>query len=151
MPFGHAVGFLLSQLGYAVTRRFKGDLEGLSLEPRHFGLLRGINAAQNISQQALGETLQIPASSVVALLDQLEEKGLVRRVLDPSDRRVRLVELTDAGRVTLARAIEIAMGVEAAVCAGLSSDEREALMATLRRVGANMDLVAGVHPAGTDQ
>jgi MarR family transcriptional regulator for hemolysin len=91
------------------------------------------------------------SSSVVALLDQLEDKGLVRRVLDPSDRRVRLVELTDAGRVTLARAIEIAMGVEATVCAGFSPVEREALMATLRRVGANMDLVAGVHPASIDQ
>jgi DNA-binding MarR family transcriptional regulator len=148
MPFGHAAGFLLSQLGYAITRRFKAELEALSLEPRHFGLLRAINSAGSLSQQALGEVLQIPASSVVALLDQLEDKSLVRRVSDPTDRRVRLVELTEEGMATLAAAIEVAMGLETALCAGLSDHERGTLIGSLQRLAVNMGLTMGVHPAG---
>ena len=150
-PFGHAVGFLVSQLGYAVTRRFRSELEGLSLEPRHFALMRGIEAAGNLSQQALGESLQIPASSVVALLDGLEENGLVRRCLDPTDRRVHFVELTEEGRVVLAAAVEIAISIESELCRGLSGEERELLISTLQAVARNIGLVVGVHPSGPDE
>lgn len=146
IPFGHAVGFLVSQLGYAVTRRFRADLESLSLEPRHFGLLRSLGAAKHQSQQALGESLHIPASSIVALLDQLEAKGFVRRQLDPTDRRVRLVELTEAGQAVLARAVEIGVAIEAALCEGFDASERESLIDNLQKVASNIGLTLGVHP-----
>jgi DNA-binding MarR family transcriptional regulator len=146
----HSVGFLLSQLGYAVNRRFRSELEDLSLEPRHFGLMRTIEAARFLSQQVLGDTLHIPASSVVALLDQLEAKDLVRRRLDPKDRRVRLVELTEAGRAVLERALEIAIGIEATICTGYNHDQREALIASLQKVAGNLGLTIGVHPAADD-
>jgi DNA-binding MarR family transcriptional regulator len=146
IPFGHAVGFLVSQLGYAVTRRFRADLEDLALEPRHFGVMRAVQAAKDLSQQALGDSLHIPASSIVALLDQLEAKGLVRRRLDPADRRVRLVELTEAGQATLTRAVEIGIGIEAALCRGFDPDQREALISVLEKVAGNIGLTLGVHP-----
>jgi len=146
IPFGHAVGFLVSQLGYAVTRRFRADLESLSLEPRHFGLMRALDAAKDLSQQALGEILHIPASSIVALLDQLEEKGYVRRRLDPADRRVRVVELTEAGHAILERAVEIGTAIEAALCEGFEPDERESLITNLQDVARNIGLTLGVHP-----
>jgi DNA-binding MarR family transcriptional regulator len=149
-PVFHSVGFLLSQLGYAVNRRFRSELEELSLEPRHFGLMRSIEAAKYLSQQALGESLQIPASSVVALLDQLEAKDLVRRRLDPADRRVRLVELSEAGRAVLGRAMEIAIGIESTICLGYDPDQREALIASLQKVAGNLGLTLGVHPSGVD-
>ena len=149
-PFGHAVGFLLSQLGYAVTRRFRSELEELSLEPRHFGLMRGIAAAGSTSQQSLGDFLHIPASSIVALLDHLEARGLVRRRLDASGRRVRFVELTDDGRRVLARAVEVAVGIEAALCAGFDAAEREAMIGRLQKLAANLGLTLGVHPGGSE-
>jgi DNA-binding MarR family transcriptional regulator len=149
-PFGHAVGFLLAQLGFVATREFRAGLEPLSLEPRHFGLLRAIEASDRLSQQALAETLRIPASSVVALLDDLESRDLARRRLDPADRRVRLVELTDTGRALLAQAFEVAIGIESALCRGFSALERESLISTLEKVATNMNLALGVHPAGRD-
>ena len=149
-PFGHSVGFLLSQLGYAVTRRFRSELEELSLDPRHFGLMRGIAASGSPSQQALGDSLHIPASSVVALLDHLEQRGLVRRRLDPSDRRVRFVELTEEGRHVLARATEVATGIESALCLGFGLDEREAMIGKLQALAGNLGLVLGVHPGSEE-
>jgi DNA-binding MarR family transcriptional regulator len=146
-PFGHAVGFLVSQLGYAVTRRFRADLEDLSLEPRHFGLMRALAAAQDLSQQALGDSLHIPASSIVALLDQLEAKGYVYRRLDPGDRRVRLVQLTETGQAVLARAVEIGVAIEAALCQDFDTEQREALIRNLQKVAANIGLTLGVHPS----
>ncbi|MGO9658589.1 MAG: MarR family winged helix-turn-helix transcriptional regulator [Acidimicrobiales bacterium] len=145
-PFGHSVGFLLSQTGAATARRFKAALEEVALEPRHFALMRAIEAAENRSQQVLAERLQIPPSSMVGLLDQLEERGIVARHLDRSDRRVRIVELTEAGRELLARAMHLAMATEQQICQGFDVDQREHLISMLEIVAANLELAKGVHP-----
>jgi DNA-binding MarR family transcriptional regulator len=147
-PFGHSVGFLLSQTGAATARLFKAALEEVDLEPRHFALMRAIEAAENRSQQLLAETLQIPPSSMVALLDQLEERGIVARHLDASDRRVRIVDLTEAGRAILAEAMHLAMATELQVCEGFDFDRRELLISLLQTVAANLGLAQGVHPDG---
>jgi DNA-binding MarR family transcriptional regulator len=145
-PFGHSVGFLLSQTGAATARLFKAALEEVALEPRHFALMRAIEAAENRSQQLLAERLQIPPSSMVALLDQLEERGIVARHLDTSDRRVRVVELTEAGREVLAQAMHLAMATERRICHSFDFDQRELLIAMLQTVAANLGVAQGVHP-----
>jgi DNA-binding MarR family transcriptional regulator len=120
---------------------------------RHFGLMRVVAVANDLSQQALGDRLHIPASSIVALLDQLEAKGLVRRRPDPADRRVRLVELTEPGRTVLARAFELGIGIEVTVCQGFDVDQREGLLGNLEKVARNIGLTLGVHPGfdGTEK
>jgi hypothetical protein len=58
-PF-RSVGFTISTIGYAVSRRFHEALEPLALEPREFALMRAVGASEGQSQQAIGERLQIP-------------------------------------------------------------------------------------------
>ena len=146
-PFGRAVGFMLSQLGYLVSRRFHHALADFGIEPRHFALMRTIEAVDGPPQTAVGDRLHIPPSTMVALVDHLEARGLVERRPHPSDRRSRALYLTRAGRDFLDRVTEIASGVEATVCAGLSDGERSGLLGLLERVGANLDALAGIHPA----
>jgi MarR family transcriptional regulator for hemolysin len=51
-----------------------------------------------LSQRALADQLGVEGPSVVAMLDRLEQAGLVLRAACPSDRRVKQIHLTDAGR-----------------------------------------------------
>ena len=146
VPF-HSVGFTVSTIGYAVARRFREILAPLELEPREFALLRAVSASEGESQQAIGERLQIPPSRMVAFIDGLEERGLLERRLNPDDRRTRALHLTDAGRELLGRAFAVAVAHERDLCADLSDDEREQLLALLRRVGARLGLPPGVHAA----
>lgn len=138
--------FLLSQTGAAVARRFKETLEELSLDPRQFIVMRTMVGPERWTQQSLAAQLQIPPSSMVGLIDQLESKRFVARSVDAADRRVRVVVLTDEGRVVLGRAMAIAMGIERAVCEGLSPGERDQLIDALERIADNLGLSAGVHP-----
>jgi DNA-binding MarR family transcriptional regulator len=144
VPF-RTVGFNLSSLGYAVSRRFRETLAPLQLEPREFSLLRAVAAAEGQSQQALGEELQIPASRMVAFVDALEARGLLERRTNPSDRRARALHLTAQGRKLLGRAMSAAIDLERDLCAGIGDAEREQLLDLLWRVGDRLGLRAGSH------
>jgi DNA-binding MarR family transcriptional regulator len=145
-PF-EAVGFLISQLGFQSSRRFAERLEPLELNPRTFALLRHIEAAEGEPQHALAEALHVPPSRMVALLDELEERGLVERRPHPTDRRARSLYLTRSGRRLLERAKKVAAEHEAELCADLTAAERKKLMELLGRVAASQGLIHGVHPA----
>lgn len=121
-------------------------MAGVELEPRHFALLRAIEATEGQAQNALVDRLRIPPSSMVSLVDHLEERGLVERRVHPSDRRSRTLHLTTGGRRLVAEATSRAMALEARLCAGLTSGERLELIDRLQHVGRNLDVVDGVHP-----
>jgi DNA-binding MarR family transcriptional regulator len=144
------VAFLLSQLGYHSSRLWQARLAPLGLEPRHVMLLRHVAVEEGRSQQALGEALQIPPSRMVALVDALEQRGLLRRRPDPHDRRVRTLHLTADGRRVLGRVMEISLEHERELCKGLRLAERERLITLLGRVAAEQGLVEGVHPGAAN-
>src|SRR5262245_2961059 len=100
-PASGSVGFTLSMLGHAISRRFLRALEPLELHPREFAVLRAVKTNDGLSQQALAGRLQIPPSRIVAIVDELESRGLVERRPDPSDRRVRTLSVTQHGETLL--------------------------------------------------
>lgn len=144
-PF-RALGFVLSTLGYASARAFRDVLAPVDLEPREFALLRAVGFDEGRSQQACGGRLHIPPSRMVALVDHLEERGLLERRANPDDRRAKALYLTPAGRAKLDEALERAIAHDRRLGAGLSDDERADLLELLGRVGANLGLEPGVHP-----
>jgi len=144
-----AVGFLLSQLGYEIAGRFRSLMAEVELEPRQFALMRGIDFAEGMAQNSVAEFLRIPASSMVALIDQLEARDLVERRQHPTDRRSRTLHITDHGREVLARATELAMQLELTICGGFDPEKRQQLLEMLVRVTDNLGLVQGLHPGST--
>ncbi|MCW3066332.1 MAG: transcriptional regulator-like protein [Solirubrobacterales bacterium] len=141
-----SVSFLLAMLGADSVQAFAGRLAPLDLHPRQFGLLRQLAAAEGRSQQALAEALHIPKSRMVALIDDLESRGLVERRPNPTDRRARALYLTAKGRKLLGRAIELATEHEQALTADLSATERDQLMTLLRRLPMTRGRPPWVHP-----
>jgi DNA-binding MarR family transcriptional regulator len=139
-------GFLLVQLGTNEHRRFAERLAPLDLHPRHFGMLSHLAAAEGQSQQALSKALGIHRSAVVALVDDLEQRGLAERRRDPVDRRAYTLYLTPAGRELLADLERAAGEREAELLTALNASERSQLISLLQRVAESQGLTAGVHP-----
>jgi DNA-binding MarR family transcriptional regulator len=142
--------FLISQLGYHSSRLWQDRLAPLGLDPRHAMLLRHVADGEGRSQQALGEALRIPPSRMVALVDGLEQRGLLERRPNPSDRRVRTLHLTRDGRRLLGKLMEVSLEHERQLCAGLQPAEREQLITLLDRLVAEQGLAEGVHPGAAD-
>src|SRR3954470_4876851 len=116
-------GFLLAQLGTHRHRRFAERLAPLGLHPRHFGILTHLAANEGQSQQALSSALGIHRSAVVALVDDLEHRGLAERRRDLVDRRAYTLYLTPPGRDVLAQLERIAEEHEAELLAALEASE----------------------------
>jgi DNA-binding MarR family transcriptional regulator len=140
------VGFLLAQLGTHAHRQFAERLARLGLHPRHFGMLSHLAASEGQSQQALSIALGIHRSAVVALVDDLEQRGLAERRRDPFDRRAYTLYLTPAGHDLLADLERVAEEHEAELLTALDAAERSQLISLLQQVAGSQGLAAGVHP-----
>lgn len=133
-PLASAPGFLLSWNGQRIARKFASALEPLGLRPPHFGVLTLIDANPGSAQRELVERSMIDASSMVAIIDELEELGLAERRPHPADRRKRAVYLTAKGRRTLQRARDAAIKTGQEVFAPLDEQELETLRRLLRKL-----------------
>lgn len=149
-PF-RSVAFLLSSLGYAVSRRFHEILRPLELEPGEFALLRAVSASDGAPQNALAERLRISPSWMVAVVDDLERRELLERRPHERDRRVRTLHLTAAGTKLLRKAERSAQQFDGRVIEPLNETELEQLLELLQRVAAGLDLQPGAHAALRDR
>jgi MarR family transcriptional regulator, lower aerobic nicotinate degradation pathway regulator len=133
-PLASAPGFLLSWNGHRIARFFAAALEPLGLRPPHFGVLTLIDANPGSAQRELVERSMIDASTMVAVIDELEERGLAERRPHPEDRRKRAVYLTPQGRRTLQRARTVAVQTAKDVFNPLDGEELETLTKLLRKL-----------------
>jgi DNA-binding MarR family transcriptional regulator len=138
--------FLLTQIGTHAAQEFATRVAELDLSPPQVGLLRAIAIGPGRSQQALAEQLGTPATRLVALVDGLEQRGLVERRRNPDDRRLYAVHLTDVGQRLMGEVARVARDHDDALLAALDPDERAQLHDLLIRVARARKLPVGVHP-----
>jgi DNA-binding MarR family transcriptional regulator len=105
-------------------------LANAALEP--YGLLA--DSERGIPQRQIGALLGLDPSAVVALVDDLERRSLVRRRADPEDRRTRLVRLTSTGRRLLAQATIAARQVQEQTIAALPDADRARFVRMLQAI-----------------
>ena len=138
--------FLLAQLGAHAASQFAERLEVLELTPADAGILRLLRVEAGPSQQELATRLQIHPSRLVAMLDNLEKRGLVERRAHAHDRRLYSIQLTKNGDHILEKIGKVAREHQDALLSILSNEERDALAALLLKVADQQGLIRGVHP-----
>ena len=132
--------FLLVQLGTHLARGFRERLAPLGLEPRHAGMLLRLAANEGLSQQALGELIGLNPTRMVFVVDELEERGLVERRRNTSDRRSYALYLTPKGRDTLREVQDYGSRHQDEIGASLTLAERVQLTSLLRRLAAEQGI-----------
>jgi DNA-binding MarR family transcriptional regulator len=130
---------LSSRLGYllkhAQLRMAELNAEALApygIDGRELAVLLVLAGREPASQQQAAQRLGIDRTTMVAMLDKLEGKGLVARHPDTDDRRRNVVELTDTGQDTLRRAATASDEAERALLAPLSPQAAQQLRISLQ-------------------
>jgi DNA-binding MarR family transcriptional regulator len=128
---------LIPNFGYCYTKTamkfrkmFADELAAAGVQLPQQGLMIVLSKAGPMNQISLGEEMGIDKATMVKIIDQMEDSGFVRRNSDPSDRRVKLVDLTPKGRALLPKLVAIREKVEGRFLAPLSKAET----AELRRL-----------------
>ncbi|WP_190127981.1 MarR family winged helix-turn-helix transcriptional regulator [Streptomyces mashuensis] len=124
-------GQLAEQL-LRLTRRLhraqKHYLDPVGITPAQSRLLRTVAHYETPPRMAdLAQHLEVVPRAVTTLVDALEASGAVRRVPDPSNRRVTRIEITDEGRATLRTLREARRAAVEDILAPLSGDQRDVL------------------------
>ncbi len=132
------------RLAYLLKRAFidleelhREHLDPLGISGRELSVLLLLQAREPESQQETAERLQVDRTTMVALLDGLEAKGLVARQADPADRRRNVVALTSGGSRTLEKAVRASDKAEAQLLGALDESEQAQLRTLLARVTAD--------------
>lgn len=123
--------WLLARASRGMACAMAKGLAALSLDTRGLMVLKTISAVSAPNQLAIAQAADIDKTTLVAVLDDLERKLLVRRSPDANDRRARVVELTDEGRRMLAWAEAAGGDIQRAVLDDLDSADRDAVLRSL--------------------
>jgi DNA-binding MarR family transcriptional regulator len=131
------LGYLFKHAQIRMHELNTAALAPYGIDPRELGILLVIASHEPGSQLQAAQRLGIDRTSMVALLDALEAKGLVSRHPHAADRRRNVVELTDAGRDTAQRAAQASERAEADLLVPLSPQEGDRLRKALQAIVAN--------------
>lgn len=97
-PFAEDLGFLLSRASGVVAKSVSEALVPLGLRVRSYSVLAfASEEPSGVTQRRLAALMGLDPSQIVALVDELEDRGLVSRTPDPTDRRNKLIMATEEG------------------------------------------------------
>jgi DNA-binding MarR family transcriptional regulator len=128
---------LITRLARAMRRQFERAVAPLGLRARHLVALTHLKDHGPSPQQTLIEVLGLDASNLVALLNELEDAGLIVRSRDRADRRRGIIELSAEGERLLMEVDRALEAVDDEILVALSVDERATLNELLARAGAS--------------
>jgi len=123
--------FRASAMSHALANQM---LARIGLDARQAGILTMVTEMEPMTQKDLGDALGIDRTTMVALLDGLEEQGYVHRQRHPDDRRAFLIQPTDAGHRAKAAAVRVLDQQQSLFLGSLATSEREQLAALLKRL-----------------
>jgi DNA-binding MarR family transcriptional regulator len=128
------LGFLLKYAQLSLGARVEPALAPLGLDGREFGVLSVLVDEGPRPQQRLSERMRVDRTTMVALVDGLERKGLVERRRQAEDRRANEIHVLPKGRRTQSRAQRLVEAAEDDLLAPLSDDDRQLLRELLLNV-----------------
>ena len=122
--------FLLSQAAHVLTTELTSGLAELGISPRSHCVLSHAMIGK-LTQSQLAEACALDKTTMVVTMDDLERAGLAERRPSGTDRRARIIAVTEEGRRLVGAAREIVDRIHADVVASLPARQREAFVSAL--------------------
>jgi DNA-binding MarR family transcriptional regulator len=144
---GVGLGVLLRTADTTFNRVLRDDLARFNITFSQFQHLWQLFGQDGVSQAEVSRRIGIETASSTSVIEQLESRGLIRRVRDPDDRRRIIVTLTAAGRRLEGALTESAVAVNSTAREGLSGGEIKVLFSVVERIVGNLREYAARSPS----
>ena len=128
------IGFLLRRAHQRASAIFAARIGAHDLTPTQFAALAKIHDSGAISQNRLGRVTAMDPATMQGVIARLNDRGLIERAADPTDKRRTLLRLTPAGRAAFLASTENGKAISRETLAPLSVEERAAFLRLLKKL-----------------
>ena len=132
----NCINYLLTGAQHAVFQYMKKNLSQFDITPIQYGVLGCIWEFDMHNPKEIAAHLGVENSTISGILERMENKGLIRRMIDSTDRRFIHIELTDLSKSLEVPVRTVVTEVDNSVLAQFSEDEINTLKDMLRRIYA---------------
>jgi MarR family transcriptional regulator for hemolysin len=132
------LGLQLSQTARVVSRAFDDALDQAGGSLPVWLILLNLKTRRPGNQRELAEAVGVREATLTHHLNAMDAGGLITRRRDAVNRRIHVVELTEAGETAFLRMRQAAMAFDRRLNDGLTGAERDTLAELLRRLAANV-------------
>lgn len=129
------IGHLIRRAHQRASAIFQETLDDPTMTPMQFAALLRLTKDGAMSQNHLGRLTAMDPATIQGVIRRLEERGLVSRAADRTDRRRTILTATEEGLTLAQHLIPSAQAVSTKTLAPLSPDERQVLVKLLERLG----------------
>lgn len=133
------IGFMLGKARQELVTRLDPLGAPFGMTIRHFGILLLLGKRGAMRQTEVADAIRLDRTTVMCLVDELEQAGFVSREADPKDRRANAVTTTPKGRRWLEKTRPRAEKIERDFLAPLKPGEQAQLRELLTRLVSHTD------------
>lgn len=146
-PLASDLCWLLARASHALTTEMTAALEDVGISPRDHAVLTTAMGGEH-TQSEIAREVGLDKTTMVITVDELEAAGLAERRASSTDRRARVIAVTEAGKRKLKKADKVLHRVRDDVLGDLPPDERGIFLDALSRLacGRLAEPVPCAHP-----
>ena len=111
----------------------------LGLTPAQWKIILALSITDGLTQKELADKIYIDSSTIVPVIDKMEQNGLVERKSDSQDRRINRIFLTKKSESTVDSIILTVLQLRKMIYHGISESELDLARITLRTIIKNSD------------
>ena len=130
-------GFLIHEAARSLTAAYETRLKPMGLTRSQWRAILYTSRSPGISQTDLAEMLGVGRMSVTAAVDKLEQKGYLRRLSDPDDRRSNKLYLTEAAEKMVPDMRETGRALLEELLVGIDERTQKAVVKALHQIRDN--------------
>lgn len=136
MELQSCINYLLTVTQHTVSQTFSERLAPFNITPGQYGVLNCLWQNGTATPKEIAQTLRLENSTISGVLDRMQKRGLIDRVVDPNDRRSVQVVATEEGRSMKEDVLRLIAELNAEILGGFTPEERATLLNCLRQIGS---------------
>jgi len=127
-------GYYIRRLQQIAVAIFLEETEAHGVTPVQYAALHAAQRQPGLDQRTLAATIGFDTSTIGGVIDRLEKRGLIERLASPTDRRVRLLQVTPAGATLIDELVPDMLKAQQRILAPLPAADRPRFLAMLKTV-----------------
>ena len=135
----NSLGFILNKTALLSKAHFNNYLKEYDISPEQWSLIFRVVERSGLTQKELSDSTYKDQANITRSIDRLEQKGFLKRIENPNDRRSFQLVPTQDAIALVERIIPLSQAFNAELTQGFSEEETKMLIALLNKVHHNLE------------